>query len=78
MGRPRVDEIGRAFAMILLLTGLGVAIATGILFWKCLPRDGRTHRFVGTELEPYVGVAFCAAIALSFTMILSAVLDMWG
>jgi hypothetical protein len=33
------------------------------------------HRFVGTELEPYVGVAFCAAFALSFTMILSGILD---
>ena len=36
------------------------------------------HRFVGTELEPYVAVAFCSGIALSFTMILSAILDMFS
>ena len=29
------------------------------------------HRFVGTEWEPYIGVAFCLAFALSFTMMLS-------
>ena|SRR2546425_337551 len=64
--------------MILLITGLAVTIVTGLVFWKCLPRDGKTHRFVGTELEPYVSVAFCSAIALGFTMILSAVLDLLG
>jgi hypothetical protein len=36
------------------------------------------HRFVGTELEPYVGVFFCSAIALSFTLILSSIIDMAG
>jgi hypothetical protein len=32
--------------------------------WPSLPRGGKTHRFVGTELEPYIAVAFCAAVAL--------------
>jgi hypothetical protein len=27
-----------------------------------------------TELEPYVAVAFCAAVALSFTLMLSGVI----
>jgi hypothetical protein len=62
--------------MILLLLGVAVAIITGIVFWRCLPRDGKTHRFVGTEWEPYIGVAFCAGFALGFTMMLSGVLNM--
>jgi hypothetical protein len=32
------------------------------------------HRFVGTEMEPYVAVSICAGVALGFCMILSAVL----
>jgi hypothetical protein len=61
--------------MLLLASGIAILVVTAIVFWLCLPRDGRTHRFVGTELEPYVGVAFCSAVALSFTMILSAAIS---
>jgi hypothetical protein len=53
-------------------------IVTSLVFWKCLPRAGKTHRFVGTEWEPYVAIAFCCAFALSFTMILSGVIDSFG
>jgi len=59
-----------------LAGGILAFVTTAVLFWYCLPRDGKIHRFVGTELEPYVAVAFCSGFALSFTMILSAVLDM--
>jgi hypothetical protein len=58
--------------------GAVVLSATGAIFWYCLPRGGKTHRFVGTELEPYVGVAFCSGIALGFTMLLSGILEMIG
>ena len=61
--------------MRLFLAGAVVMLVTGTIFWRCLPRDGKLHRFVDTEWEPYVGVAFCAAIALSFTMILAGVLE---
>jgi hypothetical protein len=64
--------------MIQLSTGAVVFVLTAIVFWYCLPRDGKTHRFVGTELEPYIGVAFCSAIALSFTLLLSGVIDVAG
>jgi uncharacterized membrane protein YvlD (DUF360 family) len=64
--------------MLLLASGLGVFIVTAIVFWMCLPLGGKTHRFVGTELEPYIGVAFCSAIALSFTMILSGAINVAG
>jgi hypothetical protein len=59
-----------------LLGGVVTFVITAGLFWYCLPRDGKMHRFVGTELEPYIAVAFCSGFALSFTMILSSVLDM--
>ena len=64
--------------MLQLAAGIGVFIVTAIVFWYCLPRDGKTHRFVGTEFEPYVGVAFCSAIALSLTMLISGAITMWG
>jgi hypothetical protein len=64
--------------MLLLLCGAVTFIITAGLFWYCLPRGGKMHRFVGTELEPYIAVAFCSGLALSFTMVLSAVLDMIG
>ena len=64
--------------MFLLLGGVASLLITAGLFRYSLPRGGKTHRFVGTELEPYVAVAFCSGLALSFTMILSAMLEMIG
>ncbi|ARP99912.1 hypothetical protein [Pseudorhodoplanes sinuspersici] len=64
--------------MFLLIAGLVILVITGAVFWYCLPRNGNAHRFVGTEFEPYVGVAFTTAVALSFTLTLSGVLDMIG
>ena len=64
--------------MLTAVAGFIVFAITVLVFWYCLPRNGRYHRFVGTELEPYVGVAFCAAIALSFTMILSGIINVVG
>lgn len=64
--------------MTLLITGIAVFIVTAIVFWFCLPRGGKYHRFVGTEVEPYVGVAFTAAVALGFTLTLSGILGMLG
>jgi hypothetical protein len=64
--------------MVLLISGVIVFVLTAIVFWYCLPRDGKLHRFVDTEWEPYVGVAFCSAVALGFTMILSGALNLAG
>jgi len=61
--------------MGLLISGVVVFVLTGITFWYCLPRGGKTHRFVGTEWEPYVGVAFCSAVALACNMMLSGILN---
>lgn len=64
--------------MTTLIGGIVILAIGAIVFWLCLPRGGVTHRLVGTEWEPYVGVAFCAAVALSLTMILSGVISMAG
>jgi hypothetical protein len=61
--------------LALEVMGLAVLVATVVLFVVLLPRGGRTHRFVGTELEPYVAVLLTAMVALSFTMILAGVLQ---
>ena len=57
-----------------LLTGIAVLAVTVLVFVACLPRGGKRHRFVETELEPYVAVAICAGVALGFSMILSGIL----
>ncbi len=64
--------------MLTITAGALVFALTAVIFWYCLPRGGQTHRFVGTEWEPYIGVAFTSAIALSFTMVLSGIIDMLG
>ena len=62
--------------MALLIAGIVVLIVTAAVFWALLPRGGATHRWTDTEWEPYISVAICAGIALSFTMILSGVLKL--
>jgi hypothetical protein len=64
--------------VLTFLLGATVMVVTVLVFWKSLPRGGKMHRFVGTEWEPYIGVAFCSAFALSFTMMLSGLIDTFG
>jgi hypothetical protein len=62
--------------MFLLMFGIMVFLLTGAVFLALLPRGGKRHRWVDTEWEPYISVAICAGVALSFTMTLSGVLDL--
>ena len=64
--------------MVLLISGLVVLAITTTVFIMLLPRGDVRHRWVDTELEPYISVAICAGIALSFTMTLSGVLNLLG
>ena len=64
--------------MKLLIVGVVVLVLTIVAFAALLPRGGHTHRFVGTELEPYVAVALTSMVALSFTLMLSGVLNYFG
>jgi hypothetical protein len=49
--------------------GLGILSATGALFWRTLPRNGKMHRLVGTEWEPYFAIAFVGGAALGVGLI---------
>lgn len=62
--------------MILLISGIVVLVLTAGAFIALLPRGEQRHRWVDTELEPYISVAICAGVALSFTMTLSGVLNL--
>jgi hypothetical protein len=64
--------------MTSLIAGIVVLVVTAGLFVFCLPRGGKYHRFVGTEFEPYVAVAFTAGVALSFTLTLTGILGLIG
>ena len=64
--------------MVLLISGLVVLAVTAAAFVALLPRGGERHRWVDTELEPYISVAICAGVALAFTMTLSGVLNLLG
>jgi hypothetical protein len=64
--------------MFLLTSGIGVFLVTAAVFFVLLPRGGKRHRWVDTEWEPYISVAICAGVALSFTMTLSGVLSLVG
>ncbi len=62
--------------MALIVSGVVVLAATIFVFIFMMPRGGKVHRLVGTEWEPYVAVAFTAAVALGFTLTLSGVLKL--
>jgi hypothetical protein len=64
--------------MKLLIGGVVVLVLTLVAFSALLPRGGRTHRFVDTELEPYVAVALTSMVALGFTLMLSGALNYFG
>jgi hypothetical protein len=64
--------------MTSMIAGIVVLIVTVGAFLMLLPRGGKSHRFVGTELEPYVAVAITAGVALSFTLTLSGILGLIG
>jgi hypothetical protein len=59
-----------------LTSGVVVFVVTAVVFWYCLPRGGKMNRFVNTEWEPYVGVAFCSAVALGLTLMLAGVISL--
>ena len=64
--------------MLLMLAGIVVIVLTALVFVALLPRGGKTYRLAGTEYEPYVGVAFTAAVALGCTMTLSGAIHYFG
>jgi hypothetical protein len=47
------------------------------LLWYCLPRRGKLYRFANTDGAIH-GVVFCSGIALSFTIVLSNLINLFG
>jgi TRAP-type mannitol/chloroaromatic compound transport system permease large subunit len=64
-------------ATLLFSAGIVAFAVTVGLFWRALPAGGKMHRWVGTELEPYIALFFTAGVALSFTLLLSGALKLW-
>ncbi|MGE5511956.1 MAG: hypothetical protein ACM31O_11985 [Bacteroidota bacterium] len=64
--------------MTTLVSGIVVLLLTGLVFAYMMPRGGRLYRFTGTEVEPYVAVAFTASVALGLTLMLSGVIELIG
>jgi hypothetical protein len=57
--------------MLSFWIGAVIFVLTSLLFWRSLPSGGRTARFIGTELEPYVSVAIVLGITIGTLMTLS-------
>jgi hypothetical protein len=64
--------------MTSLLIGSALFLASGVLFWRFLPRPGRPRWFVGTHWEPYVAIAFTAGAGFGMALVLSAVVGWLG
>ena len=64
--------------MVLMIAGIVVLVLTALALIALMPRDGKVYRLAGTEFEPYVSVAFTAAVALGFTMTLSGAINLFG
>ena len=64
--------------MFLMGSGIVILFAAAFAVWGLRPRGDKYHRFVGTELEPYVGLAVTAAVALGFTMTVSGAISLAG
>ena len=50
------------------LIGFGILAVTLLLFWRTLPRNGKTHALVGTNWEPYFVIVFVGGAALGIGM----------
>ena len=46
------------------LIGLAIILITAGLFWRALPKNGKTHPLVGTEWEPYFVIVFVMGASL--------------
>jgi len=65
-------------AMIVLVCGIVVFVLSVMLFWKLLPTDGRVHRLIGTEYEPYLAVSVVFGAAVGLTLGLAGIVEMMG
>jgi uncharacterized membrane protein len=58
--------------MLTLILGVAVLAATIAALIYCMPRGGKSHRLIGTEWEPYLGVALTSGLVLGVMMLIGA------
>jgi hypothetical protein len=51
------------------IIGFGIFLATLLLFWRVLPRNGKVHRIVGTQWEPYLAILFVGGVGLGLGLV---------
>lgn len=55
-----------------LIAGIVLMALAGLTFFYCLPRGGRTARFVGTEWEAYCVVAMIGTFGIGAILLVAA------
>ena len=51
------------------IIGIGILLATLLSFWRVLPRNGKVHRLVGTQWEPYFAIVFVGGVGLGVGLV---------
>jgi hypothetical protein len=58
--------------MFSLIAGIAVVTLTALLFWRTLPREGKTHWIAGSRWEPYYAILFILGVSLGVGLMISA------
>lgn len=64
--------------MLSFVGGIIAFVVTAVIFWACLPRNGKSYRFADTPWDAYIGVAFSSGFALSVMAIAFGVVGFIG
>jgi uncharacterized membrane protein len=64
--------------MFTLIAGVITFALTAAAFMALRPKGEKLHRWANTEWEPYIAVALCGGVALGSTMVVSALITMYG
>ena len=59
------------------LVGACILVASVMLFWRLLPRDGKVHRVVGTLWEPYLVITFLIGTIFGLGFIVVWAAQIW-
>jgi hypothetical protein len=62
--------------MITLAFGVVLTVLAGAFFYFSLPKEGRTARFVGSEWEGYVVVAYICIFGLGVLLLVNGAAQM--
>lgn len=57
------------------LLGVGIFIISLVVFGYILPRNGKPHRIVGTQFEPYAAIAVVGSAAFGLGLVVVWIVD---